>query len=111
MLEGRKNDSGKAPFHLIPPEVLFALTAILDFGQKKYSARNWEAGMSWSRVFGACMRHMWCWWGGQQPTSRNFAFNSEDEETKYSHLWHALACIVFLVTYEERGVGDDDRPR
>jgi hypothetical protein len=109
-VEGRKDDKNKAPLHLIPPEMLFALGAILDFGQKKYEARNWEKGMSWSRVFGALMRHMWCWWGGKGPTSKSFLFSSEDEETSYSHLWHALACITFLVTYEEREVGEDDRP-
>lgn len=34
--------------------------------------------MSWSRVFGALMRHMWCWWGGAQPTGKNFVFGDLD---------------------------------
>lgn len=108
-MSGIKHDNGKLPMHLIPPEALFALASILDFGAKKYEERNWEAGMNWSRVFGASMRHLWCWWGGKGPTCTNFVFGSLDEETSYSHLWHALACVVFLVTYEERGVGEDDR--
>jgi len=108
--EGRKDDTNKVPFHLIPPEALYALTNILHVGATKYEPRNWEKGMAWSRLFSASMRHMWCWWAGKGPSSLNFAFGSIDEETGFSHLWHALACIVFLVTYEERQIGEDDRP-
>lgn len=62
--------------------------------------RNWELGMDWSRVFGALMRHMWSWWKGEKL----------DPETGKSHLWHAGCCIAFLIAYEERNVGNDDRP-
>ena len=62
--------------------------------------RNWEKGMKWSRLFGASLRHLWKWWWYKAP----------DEETGYSHLKHALCCIAFLVAYEERKVGEDDRP-
>lgn len=108
---GRKDDGGKAPIHLIPPEALFSLAKILDFGQRKYEARNWEKGLAWSRCFGAANRHLWYWWGGAAPSTKNFMFGEIDDETGYSHLWHCLACIVFLVTYEERQIGEDDRPR
>ena len=98
---GVKFDQGKIPMHLHPPEPLFAIGEIWDFGQKKYSARNWEEGMDWSRPFGALMRHMWAWWGGEK----------KDPETGKSHLWHAGCCIFMLITYEIRGIGTDDRPR
>lgn len=104
-----KFDEGKAPYHLIPPEFLEAICAILAFGASKYAERNWEQGMAWSRCFSACMRHMWCWWGSKGPTSNSFLFGSMDPETGYSHLWHAACCLVFLVTYEERNIGEDDR--
>lgn len=110
MTEGTKKDAGKLPIHLFPTEALFAACKVLEFGAKKYAERNWEQGMDWSRVWSALMRHMWCWWAGKQPTSENFVFGSLDDETKFSHLWHAMCCIVFLVTYEERKVGTDDRP-
>jgi len=97
--EGRKDDSAKSRLDLIPPEAVFALGEILSYGAEKYSARNWEAGMSWGRVFGAAMRHLWAWWGGER----------NDAETGRSHLWHALCCIAFLVAYEERNTGTDDR--
>lgn len=110
-MEGRKNDQDKIRLELIPSELLYAVGVILTFGAKKYDERNWEKGMKWSRVFGALMRHMWCWWGGRGPTNLNFAFGELDDETEYSHLWHAGCCITFLITYEERQTGEDDRPQ
>lgn len=108
-LEGRKDDQGKDRIELVPPEAVFALSRVLTFGARKYEDRNWEKGMSWGRVFGAAMRHLWAWWGGHGPTAKNFALGVIDDETGYSHLWHALCCVAFLVAYEERGVGTDDR--
>lgn len=107
--QGFKQDENKVKLELIPPEAIFALGEILTFGNTKYPLRNWEYGMSWGRCFGAAMRHLWAWWGGQQPTSQSFLFKDIDDETKKSHLWHALCCVVFLVVYEERQIGQDDR--
>jgi len=107
--EGKKFDGDKVRLELIPPELIFAVGQVLTFGAAKYSVRNWEMGMSWGRVFGACMRHLWAWWGGKGPTTQNFLFDSSDDETKFSHLWHAAACITFLIAYEERRIGEDDR--
>lgn len=64
--------------------------------------RNWELGMKWSRPYGALMRHLWAWWNPYTP--------SVDAETGRSHLWHAACCLAFLIAYEERGIGEDDRP-
>jgi hypothetical protein len=77
--------------------------------QSRAGDRNWELGMSWGRVFGALMRHLWAWWGGRGPTTKSFLFGDLDSETGMSHLWHAACCIAFLVAYEERGAGTDDR--
>lgn len=98
--EGRKDDGGKSPHHLIAPEMPEALAQVLAFGAAKYAPRNWEKGMDWSRPFSALMRHMWAWWRGE----------GADPETGMSHLWHAACCIMFLVAYEERKIGRDDRP-
>lgn len=110
LIGGFKADSGKDRMDLIPPEAVFAYARILSFGAAKYSDRNWEKGMNWSRCFAAGMRHLWAWWGGAAPTGRNFMLGSQDDETKYSHLWHALFCVAALVTYEEREMRSfDDR--
>ena len=98
--EGAKFDEDKIRMELIPPEFLTSTASILTFGAKKYSARNWEQGMDWSRVYGALQRHLNAWWAGEHT----------DPETGKSHLWHANCCMAFLTTYEMRGVGNDDRP-
>lgn len=109
MNEGRKDDSDKDRFELLPPEPLFGIARVLTFGAKKYDDRNWEKGMRWGRVFGALMRHLWAWWGGKGPTTKSFLFGELDGETSFSHLWHAGCCLFFLIAYEERGIGEDDR--
>ena len=108
--EARKDDSAKIRLELVPPEMVFAIGDILTFGAKKYDDRNWELGMSWGRVFGALMRHLWAWWGGKGPTAKSFLLDTVDSETQRSHLWHAACCLTFLVAYEERSLGTDDRP-
>lgn len=98
---GHKDDADKARMDLIPPEAIWALAAVMTVGAAKYEDRNWEKGMAWSRPYAALMRHMLAWWGGED----------KDPETRYSHLWHALCCVVFLVAYEEWGMTEfDDRP-
>jgi len=98
---GYKHDNEKLRMDLIPPEALAALADILGYGANKYSDRNWEKGMRWGRVFAALMRHLWAWW----------AREGVDPETHRSHLWHALCCLAFLVAYEQRNLGEDDRPK
>ena len=98
---GYKADEGKLPYDLIAPEALEELAKVLQFGAKKYAPRNWEKGMAWSRVFAALQRHLWAWWKG----------DSKDPETGFSHLSHALCCLMFLSAYEARKVGQDDRPK
>lgn len=99
-MQGRKDDGGKIRMELLPPELLESVATILTFGAVKYEDRNWEKGMKWSRVFGALMRHAWAWWRGERT----------DPETGHSHLWHAGCCIAFLIAYEQREIGEDDRP-
>jgi hypothetical protein len=97
--EGVKFDGDKLRYDLIPPELLEETARVLTYGAVKYSERNWEKGMAWHRPFGALMRHMWAWWGGED----------RDPETGFSHLAHAACCIAFLITYERRSIGTDDR--
>ena len=98
--EGRKDDAGKLPWHLLPPDAVDEILEVLKYGADKYAPRNWEQGMDWSRPFSALMRHMWAWWR-REPC---------DNETGLSHLAHAGCCILFLLAYELRKTGKDDRP-
>ena len=97
---GVKFDADKIRYDLLPPEGVRGVADILSIGAKKYAARNWEQGMDWSRLFGAAQRHLWAWFGGED----------RDPDTGRSHLWHAACNIFFLIAYEARGVGKDDRP-
>lgn len=97
--EGTKYDSGKTRLDLLPPELLYGVANVLEFGAEKYDEYNWAKGMKWSRVFSALMRHMWAWWSGED----------KDNETGMSHLWHAACCLAFLIAYEQRKTGEDDR--
>jgi hypothetical protein len=112
MSAGRKDDADKVRIELIPAELIMAVGTVLTFGASKYEDRNWENGMSYSRVFGAAMRHAWAWWAGRGPTTKSFLFGDNDDETGHSHLWHLGCCVSFLIAFEERGMDAfDDRPR
>jgi hypothetical protein len=100
MSEGRKDDAGKLPYQLLPSDAVEDILRVLRFGAEKYAERNWEKGMAWSRPFAAMMRHMWAWWRGEKA----------DPETGISHLAHAGCCVLFLLSYELRKIGADDRP-
>ena len=99
-MSGKKYDGGKDPWHLAPWDAFKAVILVMAFGAAKYGERNWEHGMDWSRLYSAALRHITSWWAGEVA----------DQETGYSHLWHAACCIMFLVSFEIRGAGRDDRP-
>lgn len=102
-LEGKKKDEGKPRWELIAYDAVEGVAKVLTFGANKYSARNWEKGIAYGRVFGAIMRHLWKWWHGE----------NQDAETGLSHLDHAMCEIMFLSAYEKRGrngTAQDDRP-
>lgn len=94
-----KNDEGKLPWFLLPPDAIDDVLGVLQYGAAKYGERNWERGMDWSRPFSALMRHMWAWWRGE----------TYDPESGKAHLAHAACCVLFLLAYELRGVGVDNR--
>ena len=99
-MEFSKSDTGKARLDLLPPELMLGVSHVLAHGAEKYSARNWELGAEWGRYYAALQRHMLAWWSGED----------NDEETGMSHLWHAGCCLAFLIAYEARNLGKDDRP-
>lgn len=96
-----KSDNGKPTFQLLPYDAIAEINKVLEFGADKYSPGNWEKGASWCRYWNAYMRHLWAWMRGEKS----------DSETGRSHLVHAGCCILFLIAYELRGIGKDDRPR
>src|SRR5678810_808588 len=59
--DGKKHDQDKVPLQLLPLDALTEIAKVLQFGAKKYAARNWEKGIEYDRVFGATLRHLYAW--------------------------------------------------
>lgn len=98
-VNAEKKDYDKPTMQLLPSAALLEISKVLDFGARKYSADNWRHGLSWSRLYGATLRHLFAHKDGQDL----------DEETKLSHLAHAGCCILFLLEHELKKLGKDDR--
>jgi len=99
MSEGKRYDEGKLRYGLIPTDSMREVTKVFTMGAKKYADRNWEKGMAWSRTYEAMQRHLQAWWSGE----------SRDPESGYSHMAHAVVNGLFLIAYELRDIGTDDR--
>lgn len=83
--EGRKYDSGKLRFSLIPHDILIEVLHVLEFGAKKYGAHNWRmVENAKERYWDAAMRHLW-----------EAAGEQLDHETKRRHEAHAICCLLF----------------
>ena len=98
-LEGAKFDEEKIPLELIPSAALWEMGMVLKYGQKKYGRHNWRKGMAWSRLIGAAMRHLQAFNDGQD----------RDDESRLSHLGHAMCCLAFLMEYADSHPELDDR--
>jgi hypothetical protein len=98
-LSAVKLDGGKIRLDLVPYDALDEIAKALAFGAAKYSEGNWEGGFEWRRLIGATLRHVTSWARGQD----------KDPESGVSHLAHAGAMILFLLSHELRGIGKDNR--
>jgi hypothetical protein len=96
---GRKDDTGKPRMELLPPDALTEVAAVMTFGAAKYGDYNWN-GLSASRLFGAALRHLWAWWGGED----------NDPETGRPHLAHAACCALMVLEQARHRPEYDDRP-
>jgi len=95
----QKFDGGKSPLSLIPRSALMAEADVLAFGAKKYARHNWRAGMDYSRLIDAALRHLLAFNDGEDV----------DPETGLSHLAHARCCLAFLIEYQTTHPERDDR--
>lgn len=98
--EGRKDDTGKLRYDLIPPFALEQLARVYTYGATKYADNNWRGGLKWSRVYAALERHIQAWRKGEDL----------DPESKEMHLasvaWAAFTLMeysVFKKDLDDRG--------
>lgn len=96
---GKKLDTGKVPMELLPPVALLEVAKVLGFGAKKYDGWNWAKGISYSRILGATLRHVFAYLGGED----------KDPETGLSHMAHAACECLFILHYEQFKKEFDDR--
>lgn len=94
-----KFDSTKPRTDLLPFDALAGVSAVLAYGANKYAERNWERGMSWGRMLGAALRHLFAWASGEDT----------DPESGLPHLDHAACCVLMLSALVKRRAGRDDR--
>lgn len=95
-----KDVKGKLRLGLLPPEFKVELAQILMFGAEKYKERDWEKGGDYNKYFEACQRHLLRWELGEDVA----------KDSGLHHLIHAICSLVFLYTFEKRGIGNNDMP-
>ena len=91
-MEGVKYDKDKPRWDLVPWVEFGAVVEVLTYGAKKYGERNWEKGISRGRLIAAAFRHIVSYTGGKMY----------DEETALPHLAHAICCLLFALTLDDR---------
>jgi hypothetical protein len=96
---GLRYNKGKRRFDLIPPDALAVLADVLTVGSEKYAERNWEAGMPYKDALGSLERHLQAWKAGED----------NDPESGLPHLAHVMCNAMFILTWQLRDIGEDDR--
>jgi hypothetical protein len=95
---GLRYNGGKNRLELLPPEWIWGLGAVMTKGAEKYATRNWERGMTWSTMVGCALRHLFKFVCGEKV----------DDETQCHHLAMAAWNLLALMSYDVRGVGEND---
>lgn len=94
---GRKFDSGKLDYTLVPFEALDEIVKVLMFGAQKYDRDNWRhVDNAMQRYTAAAFRHLTAHAKGEVT----------DPETGISHLAHVGCCILFMLGLEKSNGND-----
>jgi len=89
---GRKDDSGKRRWDLLPWRAVGTVVDVLTIGASKYGDENWRhVGRPQERYFAAALRHLTAWVDDEDA----------DPETGLPHLAHAVCCVLFLLALDE----------
>ena len=92
-MQGRKNDSEKLRWDLLPFDCLNEIIRVLMHGANKYSDYGWQTvPNAKQRYFSALIRHVSAWWQGEK----------KDPESGLSHLAHAGCCLLFLMWFDRK---------
>jgi hypothetical protein len=100
MEEGRKFDSQKPKMYLLPPKATMEVAKVLTFGAEKYDEENWrKLDNLQKRYTGGALRHIFAHMDGEDL----------DPETGYSHLAHAMCCLLFKLEAQLEKADKEER--
>lgn len=85
-MKGRKFDSLKLPYDLLPMSVIDSVVRVQQFGRDKYGSNTWQKVKNGKkRYVAAAMRHVSAFQQGEWL----------DKESKLPHLTHALCSLMY----------------
>lgn len=94
---GRKDDSEKPAWSLLPLDIVEDVVRVLTFGAQKYAPMNWvKVPNAKDRYLSAMLRHITAYQRGEVA----------DVESGLSHLSHCICCAVFLAHFQKHGGGE-----
>lgn len=92
--EGKKFDTGKPSYTLLPFPAITEVVKILMFGEQKYGRDNWQkVPNARQRYLDACLRHCISYCEGE----------TYDPESGKHHLAHAVCCLLFILWFDLTG--------
>lgn len=95
-----KADAGKAKLTLVPRDIIWAIAAVREYGNRKYpegGSENWRQ-VEIPRYRDAAFRHFLRYLDDHAGA---------DEESGLPHLWHLACNIAFLCELEDEAIKDE----
>ena len=94
--QGRKFDSGKLRYDLIPVLAQEEVVKVVTLGAEKYDPENWKrVPEGRRRYYAAAMRHMEAWRKGEKQ-----------DEIGTHHIANAVSNLMFILEKELQGIED-----
>lgn len=91
MSEGKKYDTDKLDYSLMPWRAIDEVVKVLMFGAMKYNRDNWKQVTDAKRRYlSAAYRHINAYAEG----------NQNDDESSFKHLAHAMCCLIFILWFD-----------
>lgn len=97
---GRKDDSNKPRYSLLPTGTVNQVVQVLEYGASdKYAVNNWQKiPDARTRFYDAAMRHIDDWWNGE----RIDVDKGDQKGSQLPHLAHAICCLLFLMWFDDQ---------
>lgn len=94
--QGRKFDSGKLRYDLLPVHALEEVTRVITLGAEKYDPENWKRVPEGRRRYtAAAFRHIEAWRKGEKI-----------DEIGTHHIANAISNLMFILEKELQGIPD-----